>query len=138
MGTNIRPNISLRKKYWIEKHRYYELKHFCLQYASWKKAYAAVHDVSLKTADLEYISSNRSVNPTENIAMKLTYLSNRIEMIEKTCTEAAPDIASYLLKAITEDLSYEALKAKYDIPAGREKYYDAYRRFFWLLDKERG
>lgn len=38
MSTTIRPEISKKKNYWIEKHRYYELKHFCLQYPIWKKA----------------------------------------------------------------------------------------------------
>ena len=28
MSTTIRANISQNSKYWIEKHRYYELKHF--------------------------------------------------------------------------------------------------------------
>lgn len=32
MGTNIRPELSNKSPYWIERHRYYELKHFCLQY----------------------------------------------------------------------------------------------------------
>lgn len=30
MGTDIRATISTKNRYWIEKHRYYELKHFCL------------------------------------------------------------------------------------------------------------
>ena len=42
MGTVIRPEITKKNKYWIEKHRYYELKHFCLQYPIWRKAYAAL------------------------------------------------------------------------------------------------
>ena len=39
MGTTIRPELSEKNPYWIERHRYYELKHFCLQYPIWKKAY---------------------------------------------------------------------------------------------------
>ena len=42
MGTTIRPELSEKNPYWIERHRYYELKHFCLQYPIWKKAYAAL------------------------------------------------------------------------------------------------
>lgn len=33
MGTTIRPELSEKNPYWIERHRYYELKHFCLQYS---------------------------------------------------------------------------------------------------------
>lgn len=37
MGTTLRAELSEKNPYWIEKHRYYELKHFCLQYPIWKK-----------------------------------------------------------------------------------------------------
>ena len=40
MGTNIRPEISKKNQYWISKPRYYELRHFCLQYPNWRKAYS--------------------------------------------------------------------------------------------------
>lgn len=36
MTTTIRPEISYSSKYHISKHRYYELKHFCLQYHEWQ------------------------------------------------------------------------------------------------------
>lgn len=32
MANDIRPEVSQKNPYWIGKHRYYELKHFCLQY----------------------------------------------------------------------------------------------------------
>ena len=44
MATEIRPELSEKNPYWIGKHRYYELKHFCLQYPIWKKAYNALLD----------------------------------------------------------------------------------------------
>ena len=40
MSTTIRPELSEKNQYWIEKHRYYELKHFCLQYPIWRRYYA--------------------------------------------------------------------------------------------------
>ena len=39
MGTTIRAQISEKNKYYIDKHRHYELKHFCLQYPNWKKTH---------------------------------------------------------------------------------------------------
>ena len=44
MATVIRAKISEKNKYYIDKHRYYELKHFCLQYNEWKKAYASCNE----------------------------------------------------------------------------------------------
>lgn len=37
MSTVLRAELSRKNRYWISKHRYYELKHFCLQYPEWKK-----------------------------------------------------------------------------------------------------
>lgn len=91
MATMIRPELSRNNKYWISKHRYYELKHFCLQYPLWKSAYAAFDDT----------------------------------------------LYDYILKAVTEELSYTYLRTKLDIPCGRDMYYDRYRRFFWLLSNAR-
>ena len=66
MGTEIRPEISDKSKYWIEKHRYYELKHFCLQYPIWKKAHDALDGLSKRPADLElFVKSGQVVgDPT--------------------------------------------------------------------------
>ena len=43
MGNIIRAEVSEKNPYWIEKHRHYELKHFCLQYPIWKKAYSSLN-----------------------------------------------------------------------------------------------
>ena len=51
MSTTIRPELSEKNPYWIEKHRYYELKHFCLQYPIWKKARAALSSLSQRPID---------------------------------------------------------------------------------------
>ena len=32
MAHDIRPEVSQKNPFWIGKHRYYELKHFCLQF----------------------------------------------------------------------------------------------------------
>ena len=50
MATVLRPELSSKNKYYIDKHRYYELKHFCLQYTEWKKSYSTFDDtIYLKT-----------------------------------------------------------------------------------------
>lgn len=58
-------------------------------------------------------------------------------MVEQTAIEADANLAYYILKAVTEGLSYSHLKARLEIPCGKDMYYDRYRRFFWLLSKIR-
>ncbi|MCD8141817.1 MAG: hypothetical protein LUD83_00835 [Clostridiales bacterium] len=40
MSGDMRPELSPNSEFWIERHRYYELKHFCLQYRAWKRMVA--------------------------------------------------------------------------------------------------
>lgn len=138
MATVIRPEISTKNKYWIDKHRHYELKHFCLQYPTWKKTYAAINELSASSSILERVSSGDQITDmTAKCAMKKVYYSNRIKLVEKAAKEADEDLYFYILKAVTEGLSYTYLKSKMDIPCGKDMYYDRYRRFFWLLSNSR-
>lgn len=138
MATVIRPEISTKNKYWIDKHRHYELKHFCLQYPTWKKLYTEVEKSCISAAKLERESvTNIPSDITAKYAMKKAYYAERIELIERIAKEADEFLYKYILKAVTEELSYTYLKSKLDIPCGRDMYYDRYRRFFWLLSEAR-
>ena len=136
MTTVIRPEISIKNKYWIDKHRHYELKHFCLQYPMWKKEYAAV--MSIPASIVERIpSGNIPSDLTASYAIRKASYSERIKLVERIAMETDTELHSYILKAVTEGLSFTYLKTKLDIPCGRDMYYDRYRRFFWLLSKAR-
>lgn len=138
MATVIRAEISERNKYWIDKHRHYELKHFCLQYPRWKKEYASCNGCGIQSSTIERLpSSNIPSDPTGNRAAKQAYYSERIKLVERIAKEADEMLYDYILKAVTEELSFTYLKSKLDIPCGRDMYYDRYRRFFWLLSKAR-
>lgn len=138
MTTKIRPVISEKNKYWIDKHRHYELKHFCLQYPIWKKAYAEFDDISIPLSMIDKMpTSNIPGDPTAKRAIMKAYYLEKINLVEKIAREADKYLYEYILKAVTEELSYTYLKSKLDIPCGKDMYYDRYRRFFWLLSEAR-
>ena len=136
MSTTIRPEVSRKNPYWIEKHRYYELKHFCLQYPIWKKAKAALSGLSQRPLDMVTSKGNFG-NPTAKCAEAREFYSKRMELIEKAATETDAELGGYILKAVTEGISYEHLKARLEIPCCKDVYYELYRRFFWILSRER-
>lgn len=138
MSTDIRPELSKKNKYWIERHRYYELKHFCLQYYFWKRAYSVLDGFCNYTGLTECTSKTNTIhNPTEKNAERRLFYSNRISMVEQIAIKTDETLSKYILMAVTQGISYETLKTKYNIPCCKDVYYDLYRRFFWLLDKER-
>lgn len=138
MATVIRAQISENNKYYIDKHRYYELKHFCLQYREWKKAYAACNDSIIFASKIENEpSSNIHSDLTAKYALKKLQYGSRIKLIERIAMETDDFLYPYILKAVTEGLSYPYLKTRLNIPCGRDMYYDRYRKFFWLLSEAR-
>lgn len=139
MSTTIRPEIAKENPYWISKHRYYELKHFCLQYKEWQDELRKIDIFSYSSPvpDDRVKTSNVPDTVLKCVEMRDRYLRN-LEMVEKTSLEAAEDLAPYLLKAVTNGLAYEHLSMVDDIPCCRETYYEVYRRFFFLLSSARG
>ena len=138
MVTLIRPELSQKNKYYIDKHRHYELKHFCLQYPNWKRAYSSLNEphVSISTID-RMPTGNLPGDPTGTRAIAKAQLYERITMVEQIAKEADNYLWKYILKAVTENLSFTHLKTTLDIPCGKDLYYDRYRKFFWLLNKVR-
>lgn len=137
MATMIRPEVSVRNRYWIDKHRYYELKHFCMQYHIWKRTYAALSELQ-SNSNLEKIPSGNFISdPTAKQALRRAYYSDRINMVESAAYDADNILSEYILRGVTEGLSYTYLKSKLGIPCSRDTYYDRYRKFFWLLDNAR-
>ena len=138
MATIIRAEISEKNKYYIDKHRHYELKHFCLQYPEWKREYATYSDVSPNISSFEQIYSNGlKSDPTGNWVTKREYYAEKINLIEKAALETDYILYKYILKAVTEGLSYTYLKSILRIPCSRDIYYNRYRKFFWILNKLR-
>lgn len=98
-------------QYDIPKHRYRELKHFCLQYPEFKRRHSElcgpVH------------------GKTDALAIAKTEYERAIELIEMTAYEASSDRGAELLEAVTLDTGYDELHGL------REK-------FFWMLSKAKG
>ena len=65
MATTVRAKLSEKNKYWISKHRYYELKHFCLQFPIWKQAYASLDEVCISPNNLKIITSTTNTTATK-------------------------------------------------------------------------
>lgn len=111
MGTTIRPELSEKNPYWIERHRYYELKHFCLQYPIWKKAYAALDGLSRRPSDLEVFSKKGEISdPTVRCVEARSYYIERMKTVEQVAIATDAELSSYILKGVTEGWSYDILK----------------------------
>ena len=82
MSTLVRPVLSKRNKYYISKHRYYELKHFCLQYPEWKEEYANLAmSIGADSAVLDGMpKGSDKLDRTGENAVKLARIKEKIKM----------------------------------------------------------
>lgn len=133
----VRSEVSKKNKYWLEKHRYYELKHFCLQYPGWKIMVSALDGLAKRPDGFIFPKRLGYSDPTAKHAIARSSYSDRINIVEKAAWQANRELSSYILEGATKGLSYDVLKARLDVPCCKDVYYELYRKFFWLLDKER-
>ena len=136
MSTNIRAELSKKNEYWIDRHRYYELKHFVMQYPLWKEHYDILDGI--KSSSVIVLGEPRvHTSHVEEDAIRKIFYTDRMNMVKKAAQDADPVIGSYILKGILQGFSYDKLSARYKVPCSRDEYYKLYRRFFWLLSKLR-
>lgn len=130
-----RAQLSAKNPCRIPKHRYYELKHFCLQYPDWKKALVLLDGWNTEPRDIPGIIKGRPPeSPTERQAIARLYYSGQIAIVDRCIKELDPTLAPFILKGVTEGIGFEKLQAQ-GCPCCREMYYEYYRYFFWLLSK---
>lgn len=143
MSTTIRPELAKDNKYFIPRHRYYELKHFCMQYPGWKKlhnelASNAYHSTYvIKAKKTLHIPSHSEEQFVEKCAILQASLFNRINMVETAAKRADESLAPYILEGATLGISYDIIKLRMNIPCCKKVYYEVYRRFFAILDSMR-
>lgn len=138
MGTTIRPELSAKNRYYLPRHRFYELKHFCLQYPEWKRIYISLDGFSSVSGSIIEVSGNTEIaDPTARFADLRLYYRDRMSMVENAAKEAGGDLYLPLLRAVTDGFSYDHLNAQDRIPCCKDVWYVLFRRFFWILDKRR-
>ena len=97
-------------EYYLDRDRYKELKHFCLQYPKYKKllsSYPLEDQVDIETALL---------------------------LIEKTALDTSRVYGKWILEYVTKDMSYSRLSPPCD-----NYTFDYYiHKFFWLLSHRKG
>ena len=100
----------MKREYELSKHRFYELKHFCLQYPEWKKLYF----------DADGWSGEGDTTSRDGI--RRGDLKTYMDMVESCARSTGVDI----LRFVTTEGIIIPSEIRY-----------AYRRFFWELSRKR-
>ena len=134
MSNELKPELSARNPYWLERHRYYELKHFCLQYPCWQKTLSLMDGYSGESRPVcPTRGGTLPGDPTHTAAEARAYCLDRIEMVKRAAMETDEVLGNYILLAVTHGYSYNTMSMRHNLPCCRETWYALYRRFFWTL-----
>lgn len=131
-----RQDKSLRnmryEDYGISKHRYLELKNFCLQYDEKKRK---VRYNGSKAISYDGMPHAQNVgNPVETEAIRNIMNQRDCEIIEQAAIEASPQLYPYILMNVTKGIAYEYLG---NVPICKKDFYGYRRLFFCCLDLKR-
>lgn len=120
--------------YGISRNRYKELQAFCLQYDEKKsKINRGINAV----ANDGMPKGNFKKNTLEMNAIRNVVYQRDCEMIEQAAVAASSEIYPYIIKSVTNDLSFPYIE--YDeklgrIPVGKTEFYGYRRLFYHYLD----
>jgi hypothetical protein len=113
----------MKSEYVLSKHRFYELKHFCLQYPEWEKLYF--------TLDGWPEEINKVVgDTTSRDGIKRADLARNMDMVHDICRNVCGDYADKVFK-------YVIFGSKPHLTASEMDFWYYYRKFFWELSRKR-
>ena len=124
-------------KYWLPKQRFLTVYHYCLQYPEWEDEYNALRS-AIGVSGVNYDGmphGSGTGDPVSLDAIRLADLDARMKQIRDTIMEVAPEIASWLLKGVTEDRPFWYLHDVMRMPCEKDMYYDRRRKFYYLMAK---
>lgn len=132
-----RAELSKKNAYYIPKEKYYELLYFSRQYNTMKQELhdlrmdypAATRETPVKTSDIS--------DPVAKVCLRIEALTDKIRLIEATAIETDAELAKWVRIGVTNDYSYEYMRQMLGMPLGRTKYYELYRKYFYLLAQKR-
>ena len=104
----------MKTEYTLSKHRFYELKHFCLQYPEWKRLYSALDGWS------DEAGKNKG-DTTSRDGIRRGDIRRYVELIEYCAMITNRDILPFVTEGIP-------------VPSDMRYYYIW---FFWELSRRR-
>ena len=115
-------------QYYLSKHRYYELKHFCLQYKEWQELYLRTLSQTLDIKD----------DPTGEYAAIAADLEWAMHLVKDTALGTDSVLGPYILEHVINGTNFVKLSTVYNIPCGKDMFYALVQKFYYLLSIMKG
>ena len=127
--------LSKKNPYYIPKYRYYELKYRCLQYKEWADQRREL-DLYLRSVDhtKERVDGGETSDPVYEAMIKRAEYDVKMYDIDRAL-ESIGEFYEPIKCAVTKGFGWSFIQALYSLTCTRDEYYNAYHKFFYVLDK---
>lgn len=127
-----------RSKYYIPKHEFIEVRHFCYRYQDMLEEQRILIMSGVKAITYDGMPHGSNVHdPTEEAGIRLADIGRNIRVIENTAEEIGGSLYKWLLKGVTvEGMTYYRLKMQHNIPCSEMTYRRMRQRFYHRLSKK--
>ena len=113
----------MKNEYELSKHRFYELKHFCLQYPEWEVLYSNLDGFAKESTVNEGDTTSRDGIRRADLMQKMTLIR---EVAHDTCQNYEQSIFEYVILGIKPKLNSD-----------QKDFWYYYRKFFWELSRRK-
>jgi hypothetical protein len=100
---------------------------------AWLKELDGSAGLASRGTDILRVNASKIADRTAEIAIQRKLLSDYMSMVEQSAMAADSELYSYILKAVTENLTFVTLKNVYGIQCERDMFYDRRRKFYFVL-----
>lgn len=114
---------AMKNEYVLSKHRFYELKHFCLQFPEWETLY------SVTDGWAEEVGQDISDTTSRDGILKAE-LAHKMELVRNTAN-------SFCGKYSEMVFNYAAYGTKPKLSFWQKDFWYYYRLFFWELSRQK-
>ena len=114
----------MKTEYELSKHRFYELKHFCLQYPEWEFQYNLLDGYAKEATVSEGDTTSRD-------GIRRADLMNKMNLVRNAVFDICEDYSSLIFE-------YVVLGNKPNLSVDQKDFWYYYRKFFWELSRRKG
>lgn len=128
--------LSKKNPYYIPKYRYYELKYRCLQYKEWEREYKEL-GLYLKSIDntKDRVNEGKIPDPVVMALIERSEFEYKMSDIDKALGAIPFLLIDPIKFAVTNGVGWEKVQALFSLTCTRDEYYNAYHKFFFMLNK---
>lgn len=128
--------VATKNKYSLPREDYLTALHYSLRYPMWLEELRTAADTgSAIRYDKDKVQTSNDSDPTFEVAVRMSELTDKINMIDNVIKLVAQGMDSWLRFGVCHGLTFEQLKAK-GMPCERDKYYAMRRRYYYELAKQ--